>query len=975
MNDRTGPVDAAPAAAGQVEPSYAGLPRDAQSEYKAILANASIGIAFTRDRKFFLCNTRFAEMLGWAPEELIGQGGEVVYPSRESYEALGSLAVPVLGAGRQLDIEWEIRRKDGSTFPCRLIAKAINPANSQQGTIWIAEDVTEQKRQADEMSRLLREQDAILNTASIGICFVRDRHIVRCNRVFEQQHGYAPGELIGRPTNELYASPGDYAAVGDAYATLAAGRTHSAVTLTRRKDGGTYWSRVTGCAIDSTNPERGSVWLDEDITDQKLAEEELQRVLAEQKALADNVVVGIAFVRDRKVARCNQRFEEMIGFAPGEAAGMSVRELYFTEEQFSSAGRNYVELDAGRSSSREHWLRRRDGSGFWCRVSGRAVHPGDPARGYVWLFEDITDRKRADEDIQRMVREQELILDNASVGIAFARQRKLQRCNPRLAEMLGYERDEMIGRDGAILFESQAEYDTAIEEMHARLAEGNTYAVERRLRRKDGTEFWCKVVVKALDPARPEDGTIGMFDDVSAEHAAREALERAVADRTQELVSANRRLEAEIADRKLAETRAQHLADHDPLTGLPNRRLLEDRLTQAIARGGRNQKPTAVMFVDLDRFKAINDTLGHAVGDVLLKEVSERLVRQLRVGDTVCRIGGDEFVVVLPEVTRSSDAVGVAAKIIETVSLPYSVEDRELQVSVSIGISVFPDDGRDAETLIRNADAAMYHAKETGRAGYQFFTEQMNLAASRRVAIEADLRRAVQDNALRVHYQPVVEAGAGAVVGYEALVRWQHPARGIVAAAEFLQLAEDTGLILRIGEWVLRESCRWIGFVGVERALPVSVNLSARQFADPRLVEMVAGVLKDSGVPPALLQLELSEATAMRDADHAEAALRKLRAIGVTLSLDNFGSAFSSTARLRRFALDRLKLDRSLVAELGPGAGGPEIIGAMTGLAHAMGLKVVAEGVETEAQRELLKACGCDYLQGYLVGRPAEPAP
>lgn len=973
MNDRTVPAEAA-AAAGQAEPSYAGLPRDAQSEYKAILANASIGIAFTRDRKFFLCNTRFAEMLGWAPEELIGQGGEVVYPSRESYEALGSLAVPVLGAGRQLDIEWEIRRKDGSTFPCRLIAKAINPANTQQGTIWIAEDITERKRRADEVARLLREQEAILNTASIGICFVRERRIVRCNRRFEELHGYAPGELIDLPTEVLYAHEADYRGVGEAYATLGAGRSYVATALMRRKDGGTYWARVTGNAIDAASPERGSVWLAEDVTDRKRAEEELQRVLAEQQALSNNVVVGIAFVRDRKVARCNRRFEELFGFGPGEADGLQTRQLYFTEEQYEAGARDYLDLDQGNYVSREWWMRRRDGSGFWCRVSGRAVQPGDPGRGAVWLFEDVTDRKRADEDIRRMVREQDLILDNASVGIAFARQRKLQRCNPRLAEMFGYAREEMIGHDAALLFGSRADYEAAAERMYAQLAAGSTYAVEHRLRRKDGGEFWCKVVVKALDPAHPEEGTIGMFDDVSAEHAAREALERAVADRTQELVSANRRLEAEIADRKQAETRAQHLADHDPLTGLPNRRLLEDRLAQAIARGDRSQKPTAVMFVDLDRFKAINDTLGHAVGDVLLKEVSERLVRQLRVGDTVCRIGGDEFVVVLPEVARSSDAAGVAAKIIETVSLPYTVEDRELQVSVSIGISVFPDDGRDAETLIRNADAAMYHAKETGRAGYQFFTEQMNVAASRRVAVEADLRRALQENAMRLHYQPVVAAAGGEVVGYEALVRWQHPSRGIVAAAEFLPLAEDTGLILRLGEWVLREACRWIGYVGVERALPVSVNLSARQFADPRLAELVAGILKDSGVPPALLQLELSEATAMQNADHAEAMLRRLKDLGITLSLDHFGSAFSSTMRLRRFALDRLKLDRTLVAELAPGAGGADLVGAMVGLAHALGLKVVAEGVETEAQREWLRACGCDYLQGYLIGRPAEPA-
>ena len=975
MNDRTDPVEAAAPVAGEGEPSYAGLPRDAQSEYKAILATASIGIAFTRERKFFLCNARFAEMLGWAPEELIGQSGDVVYPSRESYEALGALAVPVLGAGKQLDVEWEIRRKDNSTFPCRLIAKSINPANAQQGTIWIAKDVTERKRQADEMSRLLREQDAILNTASIGICFVRGRHIVRCNRLFEQQHGYAPGELIGRPTNELYASPGDYAEVGDAYAALAAGRTHNAVTLSRRKDGGTYWSRLTGSAIDPANPERGSVWLDEDITDQKLAEAELQRVLAEQKALADNVVVGIAFVRERKLARCNQRFEEMIGYAPGEATEMSTRELYFTDEQFSTARRNYDELDAGNSSTREHWLRRRDGSGFWCRVSGRAVHPGDPARGYVWLFEDITDRKRADENIQRMVREQELILENAAFGIVFVKDLVVQRCNRRGAEMAGYDSEELAGMPVSALHADAGEARADGERAYERTEPGGSFESETLFRRKNGSTFICRTWGKRVDLGEGPQQWIWILQDVTAERAASEALERAVDDRTQELASANRRLEAEIGDHKQAETRAQHLADHDPLTGLPNRRLLEDRLTQAIARGDRSQKPTAVMFVDLDRFKAINDTLGHAVGDGLLKEVSVRLVKQLRVGDTVCRIGGDEFVVVLPELARASDGAGVARKIIDTVSLPCSVEEHELQVSVSIGISMFPDDGRDAETLIRNADAAMYHAKQTGRAGYQFFTEQMNVAASRRVAVEADLRRALQDNALRVHYQPVVAAAGGEVVSHEALVRWQHPARGIVAAVEFLQLAEDTGLILRIGEWVLREVCRRASERRDAGALPVSVNLSPRQFADPRLVELVAGVLKDSSAPPALLQLEVSEATAMQNADHAEATLRKLKALGVKLSLDNFGSAVSSAARLRRLSLDLLKLDRSVVAEMVPGADGGAIVGAMTHLAHAMGLKVVAEGVETEAQREVLKACGCDYLQGYLIGRPAEPAP
>jgi diguanylate cyclase (GGDEF)-like protein/PAS domain S-box-containing protein len=279
----------------------------------------------------------------------------------------------------------------------------------------------------------------------------------------------------------------------------------------------------------------------------------------------------------------------------------------------------------------------------------------------------------------------------------------LQRCNPRFEEMFGFETGEMVGKSSAMLFASQAEYEEAGERMYSNLATGNAYVSERQLKRKDGSLFWCKLVAKAIDPLRPEEGAIGIYEDITADRAAREmeeasrvaleasrdALERAVAERTEELQAANRRLQAEIGDRRQAESRAQHLADHDALTGLPNRRLLEDRLTQALAQSQRNRKQTAVMFVDLDRFKHINDSLGHAAGDVVLKECAERLVKQLRVGDTICRMGGDEFVVVLPEIKRGADAANVAAKILETVALPFKVDDRELLITPSVGISVF----------------------------------------------------------------------------------------------------------------------------------------------------------------------------------------------------------------------------------------------------------------------------------------------
>ena len=957
--------------AGEPPESYSGRTRYTQLEYEAILANASIGIAFTRDRKFFLCNPRFAEMFGWKPGELIGQPGGVVYPTRESYEALGQIAIPILSAGGQLDLEWELRRKDGSTFMGRMIAKAIDPQNTQQGTIWIVEDITERKRHRDELDRVLREQEAILGTAAVGIVFVRDGRIVRCNRRYEQMYGYEPGELNDQPTSVVYAEPRDHDAVGEVYEHLAKGLTYRRVQLRRRKDGSTIWVRTDGRAVEPHDPQRGSVWTVEDITEQKRAEDELGRLLAEQQALLNNLVVGICFTVDRKVMRCNRRFEELFGYEAGAMVGLTTRAFYFTEEEYELRRQAYDEPDRGETHTREQFLRKADGSGFYSRISGRAVEPGAPEKGYVWLFEDITERKRVDEAAQRLVREQNAVLENAMIGIVFLKDGRVVRCNRRFEELFGYEQGELLDETTRALYARDKDFER-IEKKYGRIWRGETYLDERRMVRKDGAKFWCHLSGRAVAPGDPAQGSVWLFDDVTAERATREALERAVTERTVELKAANEQLERQIAERKQAEELARHLADHDALTGLPNRRLLEDRLTQALALSYRNRKQTAVMFIDLDRFKMINDSLGHAVGDLLLQEVARRLVKLMRVGDTICRIGGDEFVIVLPEIKRSSDAANVAQKVIEELSAPVTIDARELHVTPSIGITVFPDDGRDAEALIGNADAAMYHAKEMGRANYQFFTDQMNLAASRRLTLENDLRRALHRGELAVYYQPVTELKAGCVAAHEALVRWQHPSKGLVAPKDFIQLAEETGLIVPIGAWVLREACRWATFIGTEHGLPVSVNLSARQFTDPKLVETVAQALRDTGLPARLLELEITESTAMQQTDLALATMTRLKALGVTISIDDFGTGYSSLAYLKRFPVDKLKIDRSFVADLPGDKDNKAIVAAIIALAHALNIRVVAEGVETEEQLEFLEACRCDFIQGYLSGPPVD---
>jgi len=954
MNDRTVP-------AGSLEQppaSYAGRTRFTQLEYEAVLANAWIGIAFTRERKFFLCNPKFAELFGWHAEELIGQPGEVIYPSAESYEALGRIAVPVLSAGKQLDLDWEMRRKDGSTFLARMIAKSIGASDARRGTVWIVDDVTQARRHGDEVARLLREQEAIFEAASIGIVFVRDRRIVRCNARFEQMHGYGPGELNGQPSSVLLASEDEQRKVDEAYKLMRNGMPFQGTGIRRRKDGSTMWVRAVGRAIDPREPHKGSVWTSEDITEQRRASEDLERLLAEQEALLNSVIVGISFARERKILRCNRRFEEMFGYEPGEVTGATTRQFYFTDDEFARAAESYAEVNDGRTHSREQWLRRRDGTGFWCRLTGRALQADDPSRGTVWLFEDISEAKRREEEVRRALAEQNLILDNATIGIAFLRERTVLRCNRRMEEMLGYGPGDLIGKSTRMFFTSSAAYDEAGRIGYPSMAQGEAYTTERQLRRKDGSRIWCKVVGRAIDPAQPHEGSIWIYDDVSAEHAAREGLERMVAERTSEL--------------RDAQERAQHLADHDALTGLPNRRILEDRLTQALALSQRNRKQTAVMFVDLDRFKAINDSLGHTVGDLVLKEVAKRLVKQLRVGDTVCRVGGDEFVVVLPEAKRSTDAANVAAKIIETLSHPVQVADRELTVTPSIGIAVFPEDGRDASMLLRNADAAMYHAKESGRANFQFFTEQMNQAAARRMALEGDLRRALPRGELLLNYQPIAALKGGSVLAHEVLVRWQHPRSGPVPPADFAALAEDTGLIVGIGAWALREACRWCTFIGVEHGVQVAVNLSARQFNDPELIELVRGTLAETGLPPRLLSLEIGEATLVQQADVAASTLRKLKELGVGLAIDEFGAGSSSLAELRRFPVDRLKIDRALLAEAAGDPGAASLVGGIVGLAHALGLQVVAEGADTPAHGELLAALGCDCMQGGLAGAPVD---
>jgi diguanylate cyclase (GGDEF)-like protein/PAS domain S-box-containing protein len=432
----------------------------------------------------------------------------------------------------------------------------------------------------------------------------------------------------------------------------------------------------------------------------------------------------------------------------------------------------------------------------------------------------------------------------------------------------------------------------------------------------------------------------------------------------------------DITERKVMEAQLVHGALHDALTGLPNRNLLEDRLALAVQALARRDQPLGVLFIDVDRFKIVNDSLGHEAGDALLMAIAERISAAVRPGDTVARFGGDEFVVVCEELTSAGEALGLAQRVQDAVTPPIAVAGTELVVSVSTGIALTTDPGALPGSLLRDADSAMYNAKRSGRARSVVFVDEMRDEVTGRLETETQLRRALMEGQLRVHYQPILGlTGAGNQVdAVEALVRWQHPVRGLVPPAEFVTIAEETGLIVPLGEWVLEEACRQVvAWEAQGIRLSVSVNVSGVQITQPDVVSRVAAVLDRTGVDPARVALEMTESVLMRDAEETLSVLRALKDLGVRLHVDDFGTGYSSLSYLKRFPVDAVKVDRSFVDGL---ANDPEdiaIVAAIISLAHSLGIAVIAEGVETEAQLEALQSMGCELAQGYMFSK-AVPA-
>lgn len=571
-------------------------------------------------------------------------------------------------------------------------------------------------------------------------------------------------------------------------------------------------------------------------------------------------------------------------------------------------------------------------TGKWIEVH---IHP--TKEGVAVYFRDISVRRKREEQLLLS----ESVFNGSSEGIVVTdSEGKILRINKAFTDITGYVNEEVLGKDPKVLASDMHDEEFYLNILSS-IIEHGFWQGEIWNRRKNGDVYpeWL-----AINVVKDDEGDVNYYVGVFAD----------------------------ITEKKYTEERIHQLAHHDALTGLANRTLLNDRIEQAILSAQRSDGKLAVISLDIDRFKHINDTLGHQVGDNLLKEVAGRLEGVLRESDTVSRFGSDEFVILLPVVEKNSDVADVAQKIAERLSHSYDLAGHELFVTVSMGVALYPRDAQDKVDMLKNSGAALYHAKDAGRNNYQFYTPDLNSSSLERLTMESYLRKALEKDEFVLHYQPQVDIASGNIVGVEALIRWHHPEMGLVSPAEFIPLLEDTGMIIEVGEWILKTAVEqnkaWLD--QFDYPLRMAVNLSPMQIKKKNLHEMVESVLQASQLDPGLLELEITEGSIMQDAVSNIAVLNELKELGVKLAIDDFGTGYSSLSYLKRFPIDVLKIDQSFVRDISTDPDDAAIVMAIITLGHSLGLTVIAEGVETSDQLKFLNSADCDHLQGYYVAKP-----
>ena len=798
-----------------------------------------------------------------------------------------------------------------------------------------------EKATQEELLRLAtivqQSDDAIISTELDGT-------VSSWNRGAERIYGYSAAEALGRHISFCY--PPEKRTKVDAFLQrIAKGETIERFDSQRvTKNGATIDVSLSISAIkDGAEKVVGVSGIARDVTARRRAEKDFLLRSAALDAAANAIVITD---HEGTIVWVNRAFTEMTGYGEEEVLGKNPRLLKSEEQPESYYANLWSTISSGEVWQGEIVNRRKDGTTYAEEMTITPVirDLGDTTDTYfIAIKQDITERKRAQQALWRAEEKYRAIFEDAVVGIFQATpEGRPLRVNRALAEMHGYDSPEQFLAEVSDMARQLFVDPGRRRELQRALDEnGVVRSTEVEVYRKDRTKKWVLVNLRV---ARDASGEITLHEGTVED----------------------------ITDRKAAEKRVQYLAYYDALTGLPNRTLLQDRIAKALASARRQKHKVALLFLDLDRFKDINDSLGHSFGDILLQEVSTRLRGWAREQDTVARLGGDEFLIVLTNVKDIPDAAVAAERLMDTMTAGLVIQGHSLSVSCSMGISVFPEHGADSETLIKHADAAMYCAKEHGRNNFQFFTADMNDQVVERLTLENSLRLALEKEELFLVYQPQMNIATGRITGLEALLRWQHPELGLVPPDKFIRIAENSGLIMPIGEWVLRTACaqarKWQeeGLL----AVPVAINVSAVQFRQDGFCDLIGRVLCETGLASQYLELELTESLLLSNAHVTFSVLQDLRAMGLKLAIDDFGTGYSSLSYLKHFPVSKLKIDRSFVRDVAVNPDDAAITTAIISMAKSLNLKVIAEGVEDEAQMSFLRAHQCDEIQGYYFSRP-----
>lgn len=691
-------------------------------------------------------------------------------------------------------------------------------------------------------------------------------------------------------------------------------------------------------ASDSRTREGGLACVRTDITHTQKIEQKLRNLgRAMEQSPASVMITNTRGV----IEYVNPKFCEVSGYSFSEALGQKADLLRSGEMSDDIYKDLWWTLEQGQEWHGQLLNRRKDGTLFWESASISAVRDENGhTQSYIAVKEDITQQKEAEEQL-RMI---EAVFRTSSEAIMVANRNGLiKTINPAFTRITGFTLEEVVGRNPSMLSSGRHE-PLFYQDMWQEIRQAGSWSGEIWNRRKNGSVYpeWLSVSVVTDDNGEPSE-YVAVFSDITK--------------------------------RKNDEAQIVRQAYYDDLTQLPNRALLSDRLNLAIATADRDEQVIALLFVDLDRFKYVNDSMGHEYGDDLLKQVATRLNECVRDTDTVARFGGDEFVILLHNIKSEADAAYVAYKLIESLSTPFTLAERDIIIGASIGIAMHPGDADTAENLIRNADLAMYKAKQSGRNQAHFFTAMMQEHANQRMTLEQDLRHALERDELEVYYQPIIAGNSGHVQGVEALLRWHHPERGLIPPDQFIPLAEETGLIGSIGEWVLETSCAQVSRLNKEgQALYLSVNISERQRDLGLDADAVSAVLEHHDLKPEWLLLEITEGLLLQDSEETVTWLEGFKALGVSLAIDDFGTGYSSLGYLKRFPVDTLKIDREFIRDLNTDRYADSLVSAIISMAASLELRLIAEGVETDKQRLTLVSQGCCYMQGYLFCRPLPAA-